>query len=123
MAKFSYVLRQGTINVEGVGPHACSNTRLYMDHAFGVPAISLVPWNETQDFHFVFSPSMGRGPRYEYVVHMSMGQGYGSFHEGTDHQLDPESYGSRHRFPFLCFRLGDNGAGMYVGHGYGLMLF
>lgn len=97
----------------GMGHAACSNLRIYMDHALRVPAISLVSWNETRDFLFMCSPSSGRGPRYECMCDVQVWVMDMEYCIGvTRHQLDLVLYGLGYIYPFLFSRAGNLGLGM-----------
>lgn len=56
-----------------------------------------------------------------HVVRMSVGRGYRSLHGSTSYQLDLVSYMGRTQIFVLVLSPQDHGAGMHVGHVYGLM--
>lgn len=55
---------------------ASSNSMLYMDHAFGVPSVTLMSWNEIQDFSFLVFSIISQGERGTSACRTSA---YGSF--------------------------------------------
>lgn len=61
LVDFLMFFNMGT-NIVWVSRIASSNSRLYMDYVLGVPAITIVLWNETQKFSFCVFPIITRGP-------------------------------------------------------------
>lgn len=103
------------------GPHACSNSRIYMDHALGLSVISLVSWNETRDFPFVCSPSSGKGPWFECMWYVHGWVMDADHCMGVPLSAQYNIIYRSHKFMLMCSHPGDHGAGMRVVHVYKLI--